>query len=167
VIEAVLKLTVPGVPDIYQGAEFWEQSLVDPDNRRPVDFERRRQSLADGCTETDLTVNWRTGRIKQWVLQRLLQLRAQHSELFRDGDYTPLPVEYSDRSVVAFKRSWEGKSLLVCVRLYPWRSRPWEEATVVIPSAAWKCALGDIKQEQGKARVCFDRVPFAIGIGET
>jgi (1->4)-alpha-D-glucan 1-alpha-D-glucosylmutase len=164
-IASVLKLTVPGVPDIYQGAEFWEQSLIDPDNRRPVDFERRQRTLGDKSTEAELASDWRTGRIKQRVLQRLLQLRSQHPDLFRNGDYTPLQVEYPDTSIVAFTRRWEGTSLFVSTRLYPWRSRPWEAATIHLPPASWECVLGDIDPVAERASVRFDRLPFAVAIG--
>src|SRR6202140_4243796 len=75
--QLVLKLTVPGVPDIYQGGELWDFSLVDPDNRRPVDWEMRRVLLDAGASARprDLAPSWQDGREKLFVTQRLLALR--------------------------------------------------------------------------------------------
>ena len=83
---ALLKLTVPGVPDIYQGAEFWEQSLVDPDNRRPVDFTVRQRALtADGQLD-ELIGGWRDGRLKQQMIATVLALRANPRTVILDLD---------------------------------------------------------------------------------
>jgi (1->4)-alpha-D-glucan 1-alpha-D-glucosylmutase len=71
--QLLLKLTAPGVPDIYQGSEYWDFSLVDPDNRRPVDFDRRRASLPDDGTTF---ARWRVGAVKQSLIRRTLGLRA-------------------------------------------------------------------------------------------
>ena len=68
--QALLKLTSPGVPDLYQGTEYWDFSLVDPDNRRPVDFAARQASLAAGMAPETLLQDWRDGRVKQAVLAR-------------------------------------------------------------------------------------------------
>src|SRR5213596_3931299 len=89
--QLLLKLTSPGVPDIYQGNEIWDYSLVDPDNRRPVDYNRRREmleSLATGNAH-DLVRDW-AGRIKMFLTQRISQFRRQHVELFQHGEYLPL-----------------------------------------------------------------------------
>ena len=102
--QTLLKLTAPGVPDIYQGCEWWNLSLVDPDNRRPVDFAARRESLeamqasaADGANAisqlaVDLASHLDDGRLKQLVIWRALGLRRAREALFRDGDYVPLQV---------------------------------------------------------------------------
>jgi malto-oligosyltrehalose synthase len=102
--QTLLKLTVPGVPDIYQGTEFWDFSLVDPDNRREVDFAARATSFAASSVD-GLTKGWRNGRIKQHVIARTLALRRSKPELFATGIYEPLEVrgEFADR-VVAFSR---------------------------------------------------------------
>src|SRR5213082_2637768 len=90
--QALLKLTSPGVPDIYQGNEVWNYSLVDPDNRRPVDYKVRAEMLS--CLSSkrpeDLLQNWPDGRIKMFLTQRALHFRNEHVELFRNGDYLPL-----------------------------------------------------------------------------
>src|SRR6266700_2339964 len=90
--QALLKLTSPGVPDIYQGNEVWNYSLVDPDNRRPVDYKLRAEMLSclSSKTPQELLQNWPDGRIKRFLTQRALHFRNEHAELFRDDDYLPL-----------------------------------------------------------------------------
>ena len=90
--QALLKLTSPGVPDIYQGNEVWNYSLVDPDNRRPVDYKVRAEMLSCLTSKRpeDLLQNWPDGRIKMFLTQRALHFRNEHVELFRNGDYLPL-----------------------------------------------------------------------------
>ena len=116
--QTVLKLTVPGVPDIYQGNEIWDFSLVDPDNRRPVDYALRRRMLDSlkGASAVELLHGWQDGRLKLFVTQAVLRRRGAHPELFRSGSYQPLKVEgkYAD-SVVAFQRERDGVALLVVV----------------------------------------------------
>jgi len=121
-IETVLKLTVPGVPDFYQGAEFWEQSMVDPDNRRPVDFSARWAALNEGAPLGDLIAAWRDGRIKQQVVAKLLRLRAEKPDLFSSGSYEPLDV---GNKFCAFERRNKESRLLVAVRLLPWAGERW------------------------------------------
>jgi (1->4)-alpha-D-glucan 1-alpha-D-glucosylmutase len=114
--QTLLKLTVPGVPDTYQGCELWDLSLVDPDNRRPVDFERRRAFLEHPADPAALLAGWRDGRIKQHVIARTLALRRRHPELFETGAYEPLETAgaFGDR-VVAFSRRTEGEAVIVVV----------------------------------------------------
>ena len=87
--QTLLKLTSPGVPDIYQGNEIWDFSLVDPDNRRPVDYAKRKKMLdaLKGATPEELLDNWSDGRIKLFLTHRLLTFRRENPELFRDGSY--------------------------------------------------------------------------------
>jgi (1->4)-alpha-D-glucan 1-alpha-D-glucosylmutase len=114
--QALLKLTVPGVPDIYQGCEMWDLSLVDPDNRRPVDYPARIAALEalDGAAPRRLLESWRDGRIKLHVVSRLLALRQREAALFRDGAYLPLTVSgaQADR-ICAFARVADGRACLV------------------------------------------------------
>jgi (1->4)-alpha-D-glucan 1-alpha-D-glucosylmutase len=112
-----LKLTVPGVPDLYQGTERWDQSLVDPDNRRPVDYALRRGFIDAGAADPEaLLRDFRDGRVKQWLIRRLLQLRQQQAALLLHGSYEPLTAIGSgaDR-VVAFVRRHGAQRLLVAV----------------------------------------------------
>lgn len=100
----VLKLTIPGIPDIYQGTEFADHSLVDPDNRRPVDFAQRRQALASGSSP----------RLE--VIRTLLSARRDHARLFAEGSYTPLSAPHGH---LHFARSSGARRLTVQVRLAP------------------------------------------------
>jgi malto-oligosyltrehalose synthase len=113
--QMLLKLTVPGVPDIYQGTEFWDFSLVDPDNRRPVDFAARAAGLQHSSVE-GLARDWRNGRIKQHVIARTLALRRSKPDLFANGIYEPLEVggEFADR-VVAFSRRQGAEAVITIV----------------------------------------------------
>jgi (1->4)-alpha-D-glucan 1-alpha-D-glucosylmutase len=124
---ALLKFASPGVPDIYQGEELIELALVDPDNRRPVDFEVRRRLLDEfaagghsAAALQTLLASPQDGRAKLWVIHRLLRLRQERPGLFAHGDYLPLAVEGARaRHVVAFARRHSGAVLVaVAARLY-------------------------------------------------
>lgn len=93
--QMVLRVMSPGVPDLYQGTEFWDFSLVDPDNRRPVDYAARRTALdaLDGVSDMcDLLPSWKTGHIKQALLARLLDIRRRCPQAFLSGKYIALPL---------------------------------------------------------------------------
>jgi len=105
-VQAVLRYTLPGVPDLYQGCEFEDLSLVDPDNRRPVDYAARAAALS---LEPDATLS----RRKQAVIARLLAARAKAPALWCHGDYQPLTAP---DGMIAFQRRHEGQSLLVVAR---------------------------------------------------
>ncbi|MFB3301913.1 malto-oligosyltrehalose synthase [Pseudomonas sp. AMR01] len=152
--QTLLRMTVPGVPDLYQGDEFWDFSLVDPDNRRPVDFNARQRALNTPPDIDELLFNWRDGRIKQALIAQVLALRAADPELLRSGSYTPLEVtgKYAEH-VVAFCREHAGKRLLVIVPRWTHRllengvlpridAQAWGDTRVKLPFAAttqnWK-----------------------------
>lgn len=109
-----LQLCLPGIPDIYQGTEFWDLSLVDPDNRRTVDFALRAQALADDRSWAQLLQDWHQGAPKMRLLARLLQLRREHPALFLDGELQALSGPASTDLV--FVREHAGQVLLVAVR---------------------------------------------------
>jgi malto-oligosyltrehalose synthase len=134
--QTLLKLTVPGVPDIYQGTEFWDFSLVDPDNRRPVDFAARAAAL-DAAPLADPATHWRDGRIKQTVIARTLALRREKPALFADGSYEPIAVrgEHADR-VIAFARRLGGEIAIVVVPRVA--SRLLEPGGIAFASRAWR-----------------------------
>jgi (1->4)-alpha-D-glucan 1-alpha-D-glucosylmutase len=116
--QITLKATMPGVPDFYQGTEFWDFSLVDPDNRRPVDFAARKSALA--CLETpdwaSLVQNWSDGRIKLAWTRHLLKLRTELADVFTRGDYLPLQVIGPHRDhVIAFARRHGGDAAVIAV----------------------------------------------------
>ena len=115
--QLTLKTLLPGVPDFYQGTEFWDFSLVDPDNRRPVDFAARADALTHAPDDWQtLTANWRDGRIKIALTHRLLRLRRDYAELFRRGSYEPLTVSGPQADhVIAFARTWKRQQLVVAV----------------------------------------------------
>ena len=112
--QTLLKLTTPGVPDIYQGAEFWDFSLVDPDNRRPVDYDERRSALRKNIPMAELTRDWRSGRIKQAVVRSVLALRHERPNLFARGDYASLTLEgpLAD-NLIAFRRCYRDDVVIV------------------------------------------------------
>jgi (1->4)-alpha-D-glucan 1-alpha-D-glucosylmutase len=113
--QTLLKLTAPGVPDTYQGCELWDLSLVDPDNRRPVDFGLRSAMLAQNGDAAELLSSWQDGRVKQHIVARTLALRRAAPALFA-GQYTPLETtgRHAER-LVAFARIAEGAMLIVIV----------------------------------------------------
>jgi (1->4)-alpha-D-glucan 1-alpha-D-glucosylmutase len=125
--QTVLKIAAPGIPDFYQGSELWDLSLVDPDNRRPVDFARRR-SLLDELTRRiaaessdlsglcrELLLAWPDGRVKLYVIHRALTLRRARPRLFGLGTYVPLAAEGAHAAhVVAFARQ-NGPDVIVAV----------------------------------------------------
>jgi (1->4)-alpha-D-glucan 1-alpha-D-glucosylmutase len=116
--QITLKTMMPGVPDFYQGTEFWDLSLVDPDNRRPVDFAARAAVLASLQTPdwADLTRNWRDGQLKLAWTRHLLKLRTELADVFADGDYQPLAVSGPHRDhVIAFARRRGRDAAIVAV----------------------------------------------------
>jgi (1->4)-alpha-D-glucan 1-alpha-D-glucosylmutase len=153
-VQTVLKLTLPGMPDIYQGAELWDFSLVDPDNRRPVDFaerERLLEAVADADPAT-LLDEWRDGGVKLAIVSRLLAARREHRALFDLGDYEP--VDAGD-GVVAFTRRCGEEALFVAAQRFPARGgaaftlpgelagRPWTNVLDGKP-AGWGPVFGKL-----------------------
>jgi len=116
--QLLVKLTTPGVPDLYQGTDGWDFSLVDPDNRRPVDFAARQRSLADTNVVRALD-HWRDGTIKQAIVARTLAVRRLLPALFAEGSYEPVKAEGAmAKHVVAFlRRHGEEAALTIVLRL--------------------------------------------------
>jgi (1->4)-alpha-D-glucan 1-alpha-D-glucosylmutase len=114
--QLTLKLTLPGVPDFFQGTELWDLSLVDPDNRRPVDFSLRRDLIGEEPPWSELTTDWPDGRIKFALMKKLLRLRTDLPGVFRDGDYSPLRFggNHSDH-VIGFVRSYRRQRVIAVV----------------------------------------------------
>jgi len=146
--QTVLKLTCPGVPDIYQGTEVWDFSLVDPDNRRPVDYDHRQTIFRDLHEHHDVKTLLETpedGRIKLYLTWRTLCLRQQRPELFQDGEYLPLIVEGAKADhVLAFVRMSAKSNVLVVVPhlvagllddadVPPIGDRIWQDTEIVLP----------------------------------
>ncbi len=114
--QMLLRLTSPGIPDLYQGTEFWDFSMVDPDNRRPVDYASRQRALEQPSSPGSLLADWRDGRVKQAILHRALALRARHPALFLEGSYTPLKVEGPEEAhALAFLRQHGEQTVMTIV----------------------------------------------------
>ena len=154
-LQTVVRIASPGVPDLYQGTELWDFSLVDPDNRRLVDFEARRAALADTPPSEQLG-NWRDARVKLGIVHRALALRSVSPALFLAGAYLPLRVEGSGAEhVIAFaRRHGDAYAIVIGTRLAaslltPARDLPlvepsrWEETTIELPPALAGRALFD------------------------
>jgi len=151
-VQVALRCLVPGVPDTYQGTELEDLSLVDPDNRRPVDFAMREQGLASGEDREP----------KMRMLHRLLELRRQQPDLFLTGDYRPIEAsgEKADR-ILAFSRNHDGKSLVCAVAIRCGGALLDREEPV--PEAAW---WGDTVVELGGRTIpagdCFAASPVFV-----
>jgi (1->4)-alpha-D-glucan 1-alpha-D-glucosylmutase len=120
--QTLVRLVSPGVPDIYNGAELWEFSLVDPDNRRPVDFARRQALLASlgDRYPSDLLKHWQCGSVKQFVIQRALEFRRDHADVFQHGEYIPLGAHGKHAAnVIAFARHFGMAWTIVVAPLIP------------------------------------------------
>ena len=160
--QLVLKLTCPGVPDVYQGSELWDLGLVDPDNRRPVDYGLRRGLLGElEAVEPspELVRTWldgaADGRIKMHVLLRVLRLRQAHTDLFRDGAYVPLEVVGPRAGhVIAFlRRAGEATALIAASRHHlalaggeTRRPSPeaWGDTHICLPADVGRCSWSDV-----------------------
>jgi (1->4)-alpha-D-glucan 1-alpha-D-glucosylmutase len=160
--QTLIKITAPGVPDIYQGQELFDFSLVDPDNRRAVDFEKRRASLDELSRRADdpalldeLLRNWPDGRIKMWVTARALRCRQSNLQLFQCGRYVPIhgAVE-NERHVLGFARI-DGRALAITVvprfpftlaggELRPISGDLWGNAEIVLPVEARNTELHNV-----------------------
>ena len=116
--QITLKATMPGVPDFYQGTEFWDLSLVDPDNRRPVDFVERAAVLASLAAPDwqSLAQNWSNGHLKLAWTRHLLKLRTELADVFAHGDYQPLEITGPHRDhVIAFARRHGRDAVITAV----------------------------------------------------
>ena len=159
--QTLCKLTAPGVPDIYQGTEYWDLSLVDPDNRQPVDFAARQQSLtaSAGARATDIE----TGRIKQRLIARVLAARKKAPALFADGDYLPLqPAGPLARHLVAFARVLRGAVAVSVFCRHPARllgsessitiaPERWQDTRIVLPAAIRAAQFIDVVSGEPKS----------------
>jgi (1->4)-alpha-D-glucan 1-alpha-D-glucosylmutase len=153
--QTVVKLTAPGVPDVYQGCEMWDLSFVDPDNRRPVDYKVRTQYLEQIAAQMkenlqallqDLLASKEDGRIKLFTVYTTLQLRNQYNDLFTEGNYIPLQVRGTYREhIIAFAREKDGKAILVVVPCFltkimnenqlPLGEAVWQDTIIKLPQA--------------------------------
>ncbi len=136
--QTVLRLCSPGIPDLYQGCEFWDLSLVDPDNRRPVDFDARAAALAEAIEPAELLPHWRDGRVKLAVLHRALTFRAAAGALFSQGTYVPIKAEGpACDHILAFARVHEGRAAIVVVTRCP-AAKPLEGGMPLLDPSFWR-----------------------------
>ena len=139
--QATLLLTCPGVPDLYQGSELWDLSLVDPDNRRPVDYELRGGLLDEirHAGAADARARADEGAPKLWLISRLLEARREHPELFQGAPYEPLAATGPRAGhVVAFSR---GKLVVAVPRLVVGLGGEWGDTSIELPAGAWSDVL--------------------------
>jgi (1->4)-alpha-D-glucan 1-alpha-D-glucosylmutase len=136
--QTLIKLTAPGVPDVYQGCELWDHSLVDPDNRRPVDYGLRRRLLneAKSLSAPSVMRGIESGISKLWLVRKTLELRRAEASAF-DSSYEPL---YADgprsEHVVAFMRG--GRVLSVAPRWWHTLDGDWRQTTLRLPPGRWR-----------------------------
>jgi (1->4)-alpha-D-glucan 1-alpha-D-glucosylmutase len=176
--QTVLRLTTPGVPDLYQGTDYWDFSLVDPDNRRPVDFLARAGSLERDLPPVELMPGWRDGSIKQAVIARLLGTRRAHPDLFARGGYRPLLADGPAAGhVLAFVREHRGQRLVVAVARHTaaWLAGTaapaipadcWAGTSVPLPAGRWMSIFGGERLEGGavEAAALFGELPVAAWV---
>lgn len=179
--QTLLKLTCPGVPDFYQGTELWDLNLVDPDNRRPVDFSARIQTLEyfKKRMEEDvlslmeeLLSSMQDGRVKLFLIHRLLKARGDNPDLFRKGEYLPLGVEgqYS-HNIIAFARRREDKwAITVAPRFLtrvvaegkiPLAEAVWGDTKVILPQGAPSVWFNAVS---GRETSCQDKIPVGASL---
>ncbi len=155
--QVLIKNTAPGVPDLYQGSELWELSLVDPDNRRPVDYQKRRdflQEIKEKSTQDILQLikklieTKENGKIKLFLTHQLLKARKEHSEIFQNGDYQPIEVtgKYQNH-LIAFARNYGDRTLVAIAprflteiikpEQFPLGVEVWEDTRLNLPNKNW------------------------------
>jgi (1->4)-alpha-D-glucan 1-alpha-D-glucosylmutase len=176
IVQTALKLTLPGMPDIYQGSELWDLCLVDPDNRRAVDYQTRNRLLNEMIPEGDrcetMMRDWRDGRVKLAVTATLLAERRAHPSLFAHGGYEPLAVAgpKADR-ICAFARTDAGDALVVIAARFPARIEAdpdWAGTSVASPRTAsatrWRDLLtGRIVVADGEV-LSIEALPDAVPV---
>ena len=140
--QTLLKYTAPGVPDLYQGGELWDLSLVDPDNRRPVDYALRRRLLAEmaGVNAADVMARIDEGLPKLWVIHHALRLRAEQPAWFRsEAAYKPLTATgTASERVIAYLR---GRDVLTVAPRWNHAAKPWGDTALDLPQGRWRNRL--------------------------
>jgi len=177
--QVVLKIASPGVPDLYQGTELWDFSLVDPDNRRPVDFESRRRALREirgddwprAQLARELYGQWQDGRIKLFLTHAALHARRENPDLFAGGAYQPLePTGPRADNLVVFSRTAHGQTAVVVVPrlvaslLDGARLRPEKFEGTVVPVRGRFVDVFTGEERQGPLRVdqLFSTLPVSL-----
>lgn len=172
--QTLIKHTAPGVPDLYQGTELWDLSLVDPDNRRPVDYALRRRLLDElremggGNIAAQIMARADEGLPKMWTIHQALYLRREKKQWFgADAAYTPLMVEGARRDhVIAYLRA--GAVATVVPRLTMKLHGIWRDTTVLLPEGQWRNRLTNAVVEGGRVAVkgILQEFPVALLVRE-
>jgi len=138
--QTLIKLTAPGIPDFYQGSELWDLSLVDPDNRRPVDYALRAELLRGliDLPVAAVTSDWDSGRAKLWMIVRVLQLRRRHPEWFdAASSYVPIVARGARAGhVLGFSRS--AVAITLVPRFTAFLQGDWRDTLVPLPAGVWE-----------------------------
>jgi (1->4)-alpha-D-glucan 1-alpha-D-glucosylmutase len=168
--QTLIKCTAPGIPDFYQGSELWHHTLVDPDNRRPVDFDRRRHLLQDleQASAEQIWTRLSEGLPKMYVIQVALRTRQQQPELFGPhAAYRPLDAQGAKAEhVVAFAR---GEGLLTLApRLVIGLAGDWQDTRIELPPGRWTNAFTAEQWDQGTQRLgnLLRRFPVGLFLNE-
>jgi (1->4)-alpha-D-glucan 1-alpha-D-glucosylmutase len=164
--QTLLKITTPGVPDFYQGCELWDLSLVDPDNRRPVDYEVRRKLAGElaGLSVEHVTARSDEGLPKMWLIWRALNARRRHPEwLGSTADYRPLAITGAkSRHAMAFLRA---DSVTVIVPRFPLTlAGRWEDTSVELPAGRWSNELTGDTCDGGRQALATLLARFPTGL---
>lgn len=157
--QTLLKIACPGVPDVYQGSELWNYSMVDPDNRRPVDYQKRQRFLDEvskikPANAKDLLKDYASGKAKLYVIYKALQVRRRLKALFEEGVYVPLRVEGEFREhAFAFMRKRQSEFVVVVVPRFLTQLNKketgvidWKDTAITLPKDApstWQNAFTD------------------------
>jgi (1->4)-alpha-D-glucan 1-alpha-D-glucosylmutase len=163
--QTLIKLVAPGVPDFYQGTELWDLSLVDPDNRRPVDFALRTQLLAraSDLSAADALADWESGLPKLWMTARVLRVRRARGEDFSAAaKYQPLVAQGSHLGrLLAFRR---GDNLIAVVpRFTMTLSGEWGDTRLPLPGGSWRnCLTDECVQREVSPTALFASFPVAL-----
>lgn len=181
--QVILKMTAPGTPDIYQGNELWDFSLVDPDNRRRVNYQkiiRRLKNITKNKKSfLQLLKTWKTGEIKLYVLHTLLQLRKSHHDLFQKGAYNPIIFKGQyKKHLFGFLREYNSRTLLIVIprlltQIHFLERNTWKKTSFELPlkkKQTWKSVLEEktnfILQNQNSVGHIFSEFPFSVLISE-
>ena len=171
--QALVKVASPGVPDYYQGTELWDFSLVDPDNRRPVDYALRRKLLN---SDKDLLKNLPDGRAKMYVIRKGLEVRRKFPALFHGEKYTPLYADAGrEENIVAFSLSSEREGVVaVAPRLFsglleaddlaPLGTKAWGEARLALDGRYLNVLTGERHEARGQVSVAQVLSTFPVAL---
>ena len=163
--QTLIKMVAPGVPDFYQGTELWDLSLVDPDNRRPVDFTRREQLMrsARRLSAPEALADWDSGMPKLWMTARVLNVRKARPEDFSAASkYQPLVAQGSHLGrLLAFRR---GDNLIAVVpRFTMTLAGEWADTRLPLPGGAWRnCLTDQVIQREVVPAALFESFPVAL-----